>query len=235
MVRDGKTPVDPDPSLDHAANLLWCMTGEKPSELAARVMCVSLVLYAEHDFNASTFSARVIASTMSDMHSAVCGAIGALKGPLHGGANQRVMEMLEGIGSPDDVEEYIEGLLARRERIMGFGHRVYKTEDPRARHLRKYSEDVCGGDVACHPYYVISRRIEQQVKKKKGIYPNVDFYSATVQHALGIPVEYYTTLFAASRIAGWTAHVMEQHADNRLMRPRSQFIGKIPRRYVPIE
>jgi citrate synthase len=165
----------------------------------------------------------------------VTAAIGALKGPLHGGANQRVMEMLEGIGSPEDVEDYINGMLARRERIMGFGHRVYKVEDPRARHLRKYSEDLCGGDVACHPYFAISHRIEQQVKKAKGIYPNVDFYSATVQHALGIPVEYYTTVFAASRIAGWTAHVMEQHADNRLMRPRSLFVGKLPRKYAPIE
>jgi len=234
-IYNGKELIPPDPKKGIAVNFLRMFTGKEPDKKSREAIELMFVLHADHGFNASTFAARVVASTLADIYAAVTAAIGALKGPLHGGANQRVMEMLEGIGSPDDVEDYIEGMLARRERIMGFGHRVYKVEDPRARHLRKYSEDVCGGDVACHPYYVISRRIEQQVKKKKGIYPNVDFYSATVQHALGIPVDYYTTLFAASRIAGWTAHVMEQHGDNRLMRPRSQFIGKIPRRYVPIE
>jgi citrate synthase len=234
-IYSGEEPVPPDPKRGIAVNFLRMFTGKEPDKKSREAIELMFVLHADHGFNASTFAARVTASTLADIYAAVTAAIGALKGPLHGGANQRVMEMLEGIGSPDEVEEYINGMLARKEKIMGFGHRVYKVEDPRARHLRKYSEDLCGGDVACHPYYVISRRIEQQVKKTKGIYPNVDFYSATVQHALGIPVGYYTTVFAASRIAGWTAHVMEQHADNRLMRPRSHFVGKLPRRYVPIE
>jgi citrate synthase len=234
-IYNGHELVPPDPKKSIAVNFLRMFTGEEPDKKSREAIELMFVLHADHGFNASTFAARVTASTLADIYAAVTAAIGALKGPLHGGANQRVMEMLEGIGSPDDVEDYINGLLARRERIMGFGHRVYKVEDPRARHLRKYSEDVCGGDVACSRYFAISRQIEKQVKKTKGIYPNVDFYSATVQHALGIPVDYYTTLFAASRTAGWTAHVMEQHADNRLMRPRSQFIGKIPRRYSPME
>jgi citrate synthase len=191
------------------------------------------VLHADHGFNASTFAARVTASTLADIYAAITAAIGALKGPLHGGANQRVMEMLEGIESADEVDAYIDGLLDAGQRIMGFGHRVYKVEDPRARFLRKYSEKLCGGKSKTG-YYEISRRIEKRVKAAKGMYPNVDFYSATVQYALGIPVEYYTTIFAASRIAGWTAHVIEQHADNRLMRPRSQFIGELNRSYVPI-
>ncbi len=231
----GEELVPPDPKKGIAVNFLRMFTGKDPDKKSREAIELMFVLHADHGFNASTFAARVTASTLADIYAAVTAAIGALKGPLHGGANQRVMEMLEGIGSTDDVEDYINGMLARKEKIMGFGHRVYKVEDPRARHLRKYSEDLCGGDVACHPYYLISRRIEQQVKKTKGIYPNVDFYSATVQHALGIPVDYYTTVFAASRIAGWTAHVMEQHADNRLMRPRSHFVGKLPRKYVPIE
>jgi 2-methylcitrate synthase len=234
-IYNGQEPIPPDPKKSIPVNFLRMFTGRDPDRKSSEAIELMFVLHADHGFNASTFAARVTASTLADIYAAITAAIGALKGPLHGGANQRVMEMLEGIGSPDEVEEYINGMLARSEKIMGFGHRVYKTEDPRARHLRKYSEDVCGGDAACHPYYVISRRIEQQVKKVKGIYPNVDFYSATVQHALGIPVEYYTTVFAASRIAGWTAHVMEQHADNRLMRPRSLFVGKLPRKYVPLD
>ncbi len=234
-IYNGESLIPPDPKKSLAVNFLRMFTGKDPDKRSSEAIELMFVLHADHGFNASTFAARVTASTLADIYAAVTAAIGALKGPLHGGANQRVMEMLEGIGSADDVEEYINGLLARRERIMGFGHRVYKVEDPRARHLRKYSEDLCGGDASCHRYYAISRRIEQQVKEAKGIYPNVDFYSATVQHALGIPVEYYTTVFAASRIAGWTAHVMEQHADNRLMRPRSLFVGKLPRKYVPIE
>ncbi len=234
-IYNGKGLVPPDPKKSLAVNFLRMFTGREPDKMSREAMELMFVLHADHGFNASTFAARVTASTLADMYAAVTAAIGALKGPLHGGANQRVMEMLEGIGSPEDVDDYIDGMLARRERIMGFGHRVYKVEDPRARYLRRYAESLCGSDAALHPYYEISRRIEQRVKKAKGMYPNVDFYSATVQHALGIPVEYYTTVFAASRTAGWTAHVMEQHADNRLMRPRSQFVGKIPRRYVPIE
>jgi citrate synthase len=191
------------------------------------------VLHADHGFNASTFSARVTASTLADIYGAITSAIATLQGPLHGGANQRVMEMLSDIGTPEDVEEYIDGMLARKERIMGFGHRVYKVEDPRAKYLRNASKKLCAIDGQCS-YVEMNAIIERKVKKEKGIYPNVDFYSATVQHSLGIPVKYYTTLFAASRIAGWSAHVLEQHADNRLMRPRSLFTGKLPREFVPI-
>ncbi len=228
-----KPLVKPDPKQGLAYNFLRMFNGKNPTRDQVEAMELMYVLHADHGFNASTFAARVTASTLADIYAAITAAIGALKGPLHGGANQRVMEMLQGIESPDEVEAYIDGLLDRGERIMGFGHRVYKVEDPRARFLRKYSEKLCGGKSA-NGYYEISRRIEKKVKKVKGIYPNVDFYSATVQHALGIPVDYYTTIFAASRIAGWTAHVIEQHADNRLMRPRSQFIGKLNRKVVPI-
>ncbi|MEW6444212.1 MAG: citrate/2-methylcitrate synthase [bacterium] len=229
--------VPPDSSKSIPLNFLRMFAGKEPTAEEAGAIELMFVLHAEHGFNASTFAARVTASTLADMYAAISTAIGTLKGPLHGGANQRVMEMLEGIGSPSDVEEYIEGMLVRGQRIMGFGHRVYKVEDPRARHLRKYAEKLCsedGNPESCR-YYEISRRIEQKVMEVKGIYPNVDFYSATVQHWLGIPIPFYTTLFAASRIAGWTAHVMEQHADNRLMRPKSSFVGRYPLKYVPIE
>jgi len=229
-----KPLLEPDVKKGIAFNFLRMFNGLDPTPEEEEAMELMYVLHAEHEFNASTFAARVTASTLADMYAAVTAAIGALKGPLHGGANQRVMEMLQGIESPDEVDAYIDGLFDRGQRIMGFGHREYKVEDPRARHLRKYAEDLCRKDPACS-YYEISRRIEQKVKKAKGIYPNVDFYSATVQHALGIPVEYYTTIFAASRIAGWTAHIMEQHADNRLMRPRSLFVGKLGRKLVPLD
>jgi citrate synthase len=233
-IHEGKELIPPDPDRGIPYNFLRMFLGRDPDPQEAKAMEVIFVLHADHEFNASTFAARVTASTLADIYAAVTAAIGALKGPLHGGANQRVMEMLRGIGSPHDVDEYIDGLLDRGQRIMGFGHREYKVEDPRARHLRGYAERLCSLERGC-PYYEISRRIEEKVVKAKGIYPNVDFYSATVQHAIGIPVEYYTTVFAASRIAGWTAHIMEQHADNRLMRPRSLFVGRFPRPFVPIE
>jgi len=225
--------LEPDLKQGISYNFLRLFTGRNPTQDEVEAMQLMYVLHAEHEFNASTFAARVTASTLADIYAAVTAAVGALIGPLHGGANQKVMEMLSGIEDPEGVEDYIDGMLAKGKRIMGFGHRVYKVEDPRARHLRKYAEKLCKADTASR-YYEISRRIEQRVIKVKGIYPNVDFYSATVQHALGIPVEYYTTMFAASRIAGWTAHVMEQHADNRLMRPRSLYVGHLARRYVPM-
>jgi len=225
--------VKPDLKQGIAYNFLRMLHGKNPTRDQTEAMELMYVLHAEHGLNASTFAARVTASTLADMYAAVTAAIGALKGPLHGGANQRVMEMLQGIESPDEVDAYIDGLLDRGQRIMGFGHREYRVEDPRARFLRKYSEKLCGA-VSGKGYYEISRRVEAKVKKAKGIYPNVDFYSATVQHALGIPVDYYTTIFAASRIAGWTAHVIEQHTDNRLMRPRSLFVAPLNRRFVPL-
>lgn len=233
-IQNGQDLIQPDPKKTIPVNFLRMFTGRELSKDEAEAIELMFVLHADHGFNASTFSARVTASTLADMYAAITTAIGTLKGPLHGGANQRVMEMLEGIGSPNDVEEYIDGMLSRGQRIMGFGHRVYKVEDPRARHLRKVAEKLCSEDSQTCRYYEISRRIELKVKQVKGIYPNVDFYSATVQHWLGIPVPYYTTVFAASRIAGWTAHVMEQHADNRLMRPKSSYVGKYPLKYVPI-
>jgi len=232
-IYNSKRLLKPDLKQGLAYNFLRMFNGKNPTKDQVQAMELMYVLHADHGFNASTFAARVTASTLADIYAAITAAIGALKGPLHGGANQRVMEMLQGIESAEEVDAYIDGLLDRGQRIMGFGHRVYKVEDPRARFLRRYSEKLCGGDSA-DGYYEISRRIEKKVKKTKGIYPNVDFYSATVQHALGIPVDYYTTIFAASRIAGWTAHVIEQHADNRLMRPRSQFIGTLNRKYVPM-
>ena len=221
----------PDLGKGIAYNFLHMFTGRRPSKEETEAMELMYVLHAEHELNASTFAARVTASTLADMYAAMTAAIGSLIGPLHGGANQKVMEMLSGIEEPADAEAYIDGMLAKGQRIMGFGHRVYKVEDPRTRHLRRYAERLCRKDSGCG-YYEISRRIEQKVKKAKGMYPNVDFYSATVQHALGIPVEYYTTIFAASRVAGWTAHIMEQHADNRLMRPRSLYVGKPARKLV---
>jgi citrate synthase len=233
-MRNGKGYVEPDMDLGHAANFLWMMRGEKPNETASRVMDMALVLHADHGFNASTFSARVTASTLSDIYSAVVAALGTLKGPLHGGANMRVMRMLMEIGTPDKAEAYILERLARRERIMGFGHRVYKTMDPRAEELRRVSEEL--GRAANDPrWYEISRAIEEVMMREKGLNPNVDFYSASTYFVLGIPIDLYTPIFAMSRISGWLAHIMEQLADNKLIRPRAQYVGQMGLEYVPIE
>lgn len=230
-IRSGQPLLSPDPAFDLSANFLYMLRGTPPDKLEQEAMEVLMVLHADHELNASTFTARVIASTLSDMHSALAGALGALKGPLHGGANQRVMEMLLDIPDVETVQAYIAGMLENKKRIMGFGHRVYRTEDPRARHLRKYSELLCESRNEKH-LYEISRRIEQTVLEAKGMYPNVDFYSATVQHALGIPPEYFTAVFAASRSAGWIAHILEQYADNRLIRPASRYIGEMFRPFT---
>ncbi|MBN1809788.1 MAG: citrate synthase [Planctomycetes bacterium] len=233
-IRAGKPVLSPDPELGIAGNFLYMMRGTPPDDQEQLVMDLLFMLHADHGLNASTFTARVIASTLSDMHSALAGAIGSLKGPLHGGANQRVMEMLDDIEHPERVQEYIQGMLENRQRIMGFGHRVYRTEDPRARHLRKYSEQLCNRTDKKH-LYDISHRIEKIVTEAKGIYPNVDFYSATVQHALGIPTQFFTAVFAASRAAGWIAHVIEQYSDNRLIRPTSKYVGELGRSFVPLD
>jgi len=223
-VRTGQPVLSPDPQRDLAANFLYMFRGEPPDELEEEAFAHVLLLHADHGFNASTFAGRVTGSTLADMHAALCSALGALKGPLHGGANERVMYMLDQIDNVSEVESYIEGMLNDGQRIMGFGHRVYKVEDPRTKHLREWSEKLCErADMS--ELYEISHRIEQVVMEKKGIYPNVDFYSATVQHALGIPREYFTTIFAASRSAGWLGHIMEQYNDNRLIRPRSAYVG----------
>lgn len=232
-LREKRKILEPNPRKGIAENFLRMFLGREITKEEAQAIELMFVLHADHGFNASTFSARVTGSTLADIYGAITSAIATLQGPLHGGANQRVMEMLSDIGNPEDVDEYIDGMLARKERIMGFGHRVYKVEDPRAKYLRNASKKLCALDGQCS-YVEMNAIIERKVKKEKGIYPNVDFYSATVQHSLGIPVKYYTTLFAASRIAGWCAHVLEQHADNRLMRPRSLFTGRLPRKFVPI-
>jgi citrate synthase len=234
----GGSPVEPDPVLGHAASFLYMLTGERPSALATRAFDVALILHADHELNASTFAARVIAATLSDIHSAVVGAVGALKGPLHGGANADVMRMLLEIGQDGPVEkaeEVVRAKLARKEKIAGFGHRVYRTEDPRATHLREMSRDI--GRRAGQPmWFDMSHRIESVVKTEKGLNPNVDFYSASTYWALGIPIDLFTPIFAVSRISGWTAHVLEQLANNRLIRPRAEYIGpEYPKSYVPLE
>ncbi|HZR22026.1 MAG TPA: citrate synthase [Vicinamibacterales bacterium] len=234
----GGGPIDPDPVLGHAANFLYMLTGERPSGLATRAFDVALILHADHELNASTFAARVAAATLTDIHSAIVAAIGTLKGPLHGGANADVMKLLLDIGADaplEKAEEIVRGKLARKEKIPGFGHRVYHTEDPRATHLRQMSRDL--GQRAGMPiWYEMSQRIEALVKADKKLNPNVDFYSASTYHALGIQIDLFTPIFAVSRVSGWTAHVLEQYANNRLIRPRADYIGpEYPQRYVPLE
>lgn len=232
-LRNGKDPVAPDPSLDTATNFLYMLNNERPSELSAHIMDVALVLHADHELNASTFAARVAASTLSDMHSAIVAAICTLKGPLHGGANEQVMRTLERVGSPDNVHQWVTDALGRKERIMGFGHRVYKEGDPRARWLKRMSEQLaeeCGDP----KWYEISARMEDEVKADKGLLPNVDFYSASVYTYLGIPRDLFTPIFAVSRVSGWIAHVLEQYGDNRLIRPRAEYVGPEKRSYVPL-
>jgi citrate synthase len=232
--RSGLEPIAPDPSLSHAANFLHMLNGEPVSESAAKTFDVALILHADHEMNASTFTARVIASTLSDMHSAITGAIGALKGPLHGGANEQVMRLLQSIPADASVDAEIRARLERKERIMGFGHRVYKTWDPRAVILKRFSKQL--GEEAGDPrWYDMSEQIEHTVVAEKGLYPNVDFYSASTYHYLGIDTGLFTPIFAMSRVVGWAAHVIEQHADNRLIRPSSEYVGPPPRAYEPIE
>ena len=232
--RRGLEPIPADPSLGHAANFLYMLSGEAPGPSAAKTFDVALILHADHEMNASTFTARVIASTLSDMHSAITGAIGALKGPLHGGANEQVMKLLEQIGASADVDAEIRARLDRRERIMGFGHRVYKTYDPRAVILKEFSRQLAAESDEPH-WFSMSEQIEHAVLAEKGLYPNVDFYSASTYHYLGIETGLFTPIFAMSRVVGWAAHVIEQHADNRLIRPSSEYVGPPVRAYVPIE
>jgi citrate synthase len=237
-VNAGGAPIRPDPALGHAANFLYVLTGERPGGLAVRAFDVALILHADHELNASTFAARVAAATLTDLHSAIVAAIGTLKGPLHGGANAEVMKMLLEIGAtapPGRAEEVVRAKLARREKIPGFGHRVYRTEDPRATHLRQLSRELTAR--AGEPiWYEMSQRIETLVRAEKQLYPNVDFYSASTYHALGIALELFTPIFAVSRIAGWTAHVLEQYEHNRLIRPRADYTGPdYPQRFVPLD
>jgi citrate synthase len=233
-IRQGKEAVPPDPKLNHAANFLYMLQGKAPQAEDARWFDVALILHADHSYNASTFAARVTASTLSDMHSAVTSAIGTLKGPLHGGANEQVMKMLLEIQSVDRAEAYLRNLLAQKKKVMGFGHRVYHTEDPRATVLRKMSEEL-GRRTGNLKWFEISRKIEDLMIREKKINANVDFYSASAYYVLGIPVDLYPLVFAASRIAGWTAHVLEQYANNKLIRPLAEYVGPSNLKYVPIE
>jgi citrate synthase len=235
-LRKNKLPVEPDSSLSHAANFLWMLNGEKPSGTATRSLDVALILHADHELNASTFAARVIAATLSDVHSAMTGAIGALKGPLHGGANEAVMRMLFAIDKEGaDPIQYVKRKLDAKEKISGFGHRVYRTEDPRATHLRKMSEEL-GRASGNLKWFEMSRAIEKYILAEKKLNANVDFYSASTYTTLGIDLDLFTPLFAVSRIAGWAAHVIEQLDDNRLIRPRADYVGpEYPVKYIPLE
>ncbi len=232
-IRHGKEPISPRPDLSHAANFLYMLTGEEPDPEIARIFDICLILHADHELNASTFSARVTAATLSDIHSAVTSAVGTLKGPLHGGANEQVMRMLLKIGDADHVEEWIKNALANKVKIMGFGHRVYKTMDPRAVHLKKFSKLMCER-VGEPKWYEMSEKIETEVLKQKGLYPNVDFYSASTYYCMRIPIDLFTPIFAISRVAGWTAHVLEQYSNNRLIRPMADYTGPVDLKFVSL-
>jgi citrate synthase len=223
----GGGPIQPDPALGHAANFLYMLTGNRPNALSTRAFDIALVLHADHELNASTFAARVAAATLTDLHSAIVAAIGTLKGPLHGGANADVMRLLIDIGqdaSAERIDEAIRSRLAKKIKIPGFGHRVYHTEDPRATHLRRMSKEL-GERAGNTRWFEMSQRIEKLVTGEKKLYPNVDFYSASTYYTLGIPIDLFTPIFAVSRVSGWTAHCLEQYANNRLIRPRTDYIG----------
>ncbi len=223
-LRTGQAEIAPDPELSFAANFLYCLTGKKPDAVMTHVFDVALTLHADHELNASTFAARVTAATLSDIYSAVTSGIGALKGPLHGGANEEVIRMLLQVGSSEKAVERVHEMFANKVKIPGFGHRVYRTEDPRATHLRRMSEEL-GKSTGQEDLYLMSSRVEETVKGEKKLNPNVDFYSASAYYSLGIPIDLYTSIFAVSRMSGWTAHVLEQYHNNRLIRPRAEYKG----------
>ncbi|MBI5304999.1 MAG: citrate synthase [Chloroflexi bacterium] len=234
-IRSGRKPIAPRADLSHAANFLYMLDGKEPSSQVARVLDIALILHMDHGLNASTFVARAIASTESDMYSAISGAIGALKGPLHGGANEAVMKVLLQLGDVSKVEPYIMSQLAHKGKIPGFGHRIYKTNDPRALQLRRIAGDLAE-HTGNHKWWEMSEKMrEVMARERPNIYVNVDFYSASVYYTLGIPVDLFTPIFAISRVAGWTAHVMEQLMDNRIMRPESLYVGPHDQHYAPIE
>ena len=237
-LRAGAGSIAPDPVLSHAANFLYMLTGERPNATAIRAFDIALILHADHELNASTFAARVAAATLTDMYSAVVAGIAALKGPLHGGANAEVMKMLLDFGqnaTAERVDEAIRAKFARKQKIPGFGHRVYRTEDPRATHLRQMSQEL-GKRAGNTAWFDMSQRIEALVKSEKKLNPNVDFYSASTYYTLGIPIDLYTPIFAVSRMSGWTAHVLEQYANNRLIRPRADYTGpEYPQRFIALD
>ena len=223
-MRNGHDMIACDPSLGFAANFLYMLTGSKPDDVMERAFDVALVLHADHELNASTFAARVTAATLADIHSAITSAIGALKGPLHGGANEDVIRMLLQVGDPEKAVERVHEMLAKKVKIPGFGHRVYRTDDPRASHLRVLSEEL-GKRTGHEKLFLMSKRVEDTVKGEKKLNPNVDFYSASTYYSLGIPIDLFTPIFAVSRMSGWTAHVLEQYRNNRLIRPRAEYKG----------
>ncbi len=233
-IRLGKEPVPPSKDLGHAANFLFMLTGERPSPVNVQAFNASLILYTEHEMNASTFTTRVVASTLSDMHSAVAGGIGAIKGPLHGGAGEAVMRTLQEIGKIENVESFVGKSLAAKRRLMGFGHRVYRAGDPRAAVLRGLAEEACRQS-GQGMWFQMAVRLHESVNRAKGLIPNVDFYSAPLFYALGIPVDLFTPVIVAGRIGGWTAHLLEQYQDNRLIRPRGHYTGPGRRPFVPLE
>ncbi len=231
--RNGQEIIQPKPELNIATNFLYMLKGEMPDEFDAHVLDVALILQADHELNASTFTARVVAGTLADMYSAVTAALGALSGPLHGGANTAIMKILLEIGEIDRVEDYVKDALSKKKKIMGFGHAVYKTEDPRATHLRRFSKEM-GERKGDTKWYDITAKLEAIMKREKNLLPNVDAYSASTYYMMGIPLDQYTPIFAISRISGWTAHILEQYADNKLIRPRAEYVGPRNVPYVPI-
>jgi citrate synthase len=233
-IREGKDPVAPKEGASIAENFLYMLFGAQPEDVAVNALDKALVLHADHELNASTFAGRVTVATLSDIYSGVTSAIGALKGPLHGGANEAVMAMLEEIGSQDNIEPYVLRKLNNKEKLMGFGHRVYKNGDPRAKHLQKMSREL-GSRTGNLKWYEMSIRIEELVTGLKGLKPNVDFYSASVYTTLKIPRDLFTPIFAVSRCSGWTAHILEQYDNNRLIRPRAEYVGPSTQRYVPVD
>ncbi len=233
-IRNSKDVVAPDDSLSIAENFLYMLRGEKPDADEARMFDVCLILHADHELNASTFTTRVISGTLADVYGAVTGGIAALAGPLHGGANTNVMKTLLEIDSPDKVEAWLDKALEEKRKIMGIGHAVYKTEDPRATWLRKFSKQM-GERTGTMKWYEMSEKIEKLMLEKKGMYPNVDFYSASTYYLMGIPLDLYTPIFAISRISGWTGHILEQYSNNKLIRPRAEYIGERDLKYAAID
>jgi citrate synthase len=233
-LRSGQPPLAPSPDLGHAANFLYMLSGQKPSPVTIKAFDASLTLYAEHELNASTFTTRVITSTQSDLHSAVAGGVGALKGPLHGGAGEAVMRTLMEIGATANVEAFVDQALATKRRLMGFGHRVYRAGDPRAAILRGMAEDACRQS-GQFKWYEMAVAVHDRIQRAKGLIPNVDFYSAPLFYSLGIPVDLFTPVIAAARVAGWTANIIEQHDDNRLIRPRGEYRGPGRRTFLAVD
>ncbi len=232
--RNGRELTKPKENLGHAENFLYMLLGKEQDAEVVKMFDSALTLHADHEFNASTFTGRCIAATLSDIYSAVVGAIGALKGPLHGGANEQVMRMLLKIGDPTNAKEWITDALAKKEKVMGFGHRVYRTEDPRATHLRQYSESM-GKRTGQLQWFQMSKTIEQFILEEKHLYSNVDFYSASTYYLMGIPLDLYTPIFAMSRVSGWTAHILEQYAHNRIIRPMAEYTGPVDCQWRPVD